>query len=193
MSTGPEPPQPPYDPNQPPGEQPGAPPGEPGTPAQPPGRPPGRPPGPSEPAGPQLGFPQGPGPPPQGYGGQPSPGPPVYGRPGGQWPMRPDEEKIWAIAAHLGPLFLGLIAPLVVWLVFKDRSPFLDRTAKEALNMQISYLVYGAVAGFSLFLLIGLVLLPVVLVAWFVLMIVATIRVASLEDYRYPAIIRLVR
>jgi uncharacterized protein len=182
MSTGPEPPQPPYDPNQPPGEQPGAPPGEPGTPAQPPGRPPG----PSEPAGPHLGFPQAPGPPPQGYGGQPQ----GYG---GQPPMRPDEEKLWAIAAHLGPLFLGLIAPLVVWLVFKDRSPFLDRTAKEALNMQISYLVYGAVAGFSILLLVGLVLLPIVIVAWFVLMIVATFRVASLEDYRYPAIFRLVR
>jgi uncharacterized protein len=107
-------------------------------------------------------------------------------------PLRPDEEKMWAIGAHLGPLVLGLIAPLVVWLVFKDRSRFLDRTGKEALNMQISYLVYGLVAGFSIILLIGIVLVPLVMLAWLVLMIVATVKVANFEDYRYPLIFRLI-
>jgi uncharacterized Tic20 family protein len=106
--------------------------------------------------------------------------------------MRPDEERMWAIGAHLGPLVLGLIAPLVVWLVFKDRSVFLDRTGKEALNMQISYLVYGLVSGFSIILLIGIVLLPLVMLAWLVLMVVATVKIANYEDYRYPLIFRLV-
>jgi uncharacterized protein len=98
--------------------------------------------------------------------------------------MRPDEEKLWAIGAHLGPLVIGFIAPLVVWLVFKDRSRFLDRHGKEALNMQISYLIYFVVAGFSLLLLVGFVLLPVVGVAWLVLMILATVTAANFEDYR---------
>ena len=106
--------------------------------------------------------------------------------------MRPDDEKLWAIGAHLGPLLLGFIAPLIVWLVFRERSAFLDRTGKEALNMQLSYLIYFLVAGFSLILLIGLVLLPVVGIAWLVLMIVATVKVANFEDYRYPAIIRFI-
>ena len=106
--------------------------------------------------------------------------------------MRPDDEKLWAVGAHLGPLVLGFIAPLIVWLVFRERSAFLDRTGKEALNMQLSYLIYFVVAGFSLILLIGLILLPVVGVAWLVLMIIATIKVANLEDYRYPAIFRFV-
>ena len=109
-----------------------------------------------------------------------------------QPPMRPDDEKLWAVGAHLGPLVLGFIAPLIVWLVFRERSAFLDRTGKEALNMQLSYLIYFVVAGFSLILLIGLILLPVVGVAWLVLMIIATIKVANLEDYRYPAIFRFV-
>jgi uncharacterized protein len=144
MSTGPEPPQPPYDPQRP--------------------------------------F----GPPPQGFG------PPPQGYRPGQPPMRPDEEKLWAIGAHLGPLVLGFLAPLIVWLVFRDRSAFLDRTGKEALNMQLSYLVYFFVAGLTVFLLIGLALLPLVGLAWLALMIVATVRVASFEDFRYPAIIRFV-
>jgi uncharacterized protein len=123
---------------------------------------------------------------PPAYGQQPmyAPGPP---------PMRPEDEKLWAIGAHIGPIILGFIAPLVVWLVYKDRSAFLDRTAKEALNMQLSYLVYFLVAGFSVVLLIGILLLPVVGIAWLVLMILATVKVANLEDYRYPAIFRLIK
>jgi uncharacterized Tic20 family protein len=85
-----------------------------------------------------------------------------------------------------------VIAPLVVWLVFKDRSAFLDRTGKEALNMQISYLIYGLVSGFSIVLLVGILLFPVVMLAWLVLMVVATVKVSSLEDYRYPLVIRFV-
>ena len=108
-------------------------------------------------------------------------------------PMRPDEEKLWAIGAHLGPLVLGFIAPLVVWLVYRERSAFLDRSAKEALNMQISYLIYFVVAGLSVIVLIGLILLPIVGVAWLVLMIMATIKVANFEDFRYPAIIRFIK
>ncbi len=173
MSTGPETPQPADD------QQPGS--------VPPPGPPP--PPGYQQPP---PGYQQ----PPPGYQ-QPSPGygqaPPPSGYRPGAPPMRPDEEKLWAIGAHLGPLVLGLIAPLVVWLVFKDRSAFLDRTGKEALNMQISYFIYFCVAAFSILLLIGLVLLPVVGIAWLVLMVVATVKVASFEDYRYPGIIRFIK
>ena len=42
----------------------------------------------------------------------------------------------------------------------------------ESLNFQISYAIYGLVAGFSILLLVGLILLPLVLLAWFVLVIV---------------------
>jgi len=107
--------------------------------------------------------------------------------------VRPDEEKLWAIGAHLGPIVIGFVAPLVVWLVFKDRSAFIGRQAKEALNMQISYLIYFVGAAASIILLIGLLLLPLVGIAWVVLMVVATIKAANFEDYRYPLIIRLIK
>jgi uncharacterized Tic20 family protein len=170
MSTGPEPPQPSDDANRP---------------------------------DPQPGPPPSPGPQPPGYSHPPGYGPPPTSRPGPvpppvsgyapRPPMRPEEEKLWGIGAHLGPLVLGFVAPLVVWLVFKERSGFLDRTGKEALNMQLSYLIYFFAAGLSIFLLIGVILLPLVGLAWFVLMIVATVKVANFEDYRYPAILRFIK
>jgi uncharacterized protein len=119
------------------------------------------------------------------------PGPPGGYRPA-QPPMRQEDEKLWALAAHLGPLVLGFIAPLVVWLVFKDRSTFLDRQGKEALNFQIAYMIYFLVAGVSLLIVVGLVLLPIVGVAWVVFMVLAAISVSRYEDYRYPGIFRVI-
>ena len=121
----------------------------------------------------------------------PPPGPPP-GMPRRAPPMREEDEKLWAIGAHLGPILIGVFAPLIVWLVFKDRSAFLDRQGKEALNMRISYLIYVLVAGLSLLVVIGVVLLPLVGIAWLVLMIIASVKAANYEDYRYPAIFRLV-
>ncbi len=126
--------------------------------------------------------------PPNQPGSPPPPPPGGYGPP----PMRQEDEKLWAIAAHLGPLLLGFIAPLVVWLVFKDRSAFLDRHGKEALNFQIAYLVYFVVAGLSLLLLVGFILLPAVGVAWVVFMILASVQASQYRDYRYPAIFRVI-
>lgn len=155
-----------------------------------PDRPP-PPPGYGQPPPPAPGYQQ----PPPGYGQPPPPGPGYGGPPAGygtNQPMRPDEEKLWAIGAHLGPLLLGFVAPLVVWLVFKDRSAFLDRHGKEALNFQIAYLVYFVVAAFSMIVLIGFLLLPVLAVAWVVLMVLAAVKASQFQDYRYPAIFRVI-
>ena len=52
-------------------------------------------------------------------GQTPPPGSYPPGQPGYPMvrPLRPDEEKLWAVAAQLGPLLLGFLAPLMVWLV----------------------------------------------------------------------------
>ncbi len=154
------------------------PPQEPQEPQQPPGAQ-----GPPQPPGWQGPPP----PPPPGYAGGPPP------RPYAQPPLRPDEEKTWAIAAHLGPLLLGFIAPLVVWLVYRERSMFLDRTGKEALNFQLTLLL-GYLASFVLMcVFIGFVLIFVVYVVGIVFMVLATISVSRFEDYRYPVTIRFIK
>ncbi|CUR54234.1 hypothetical protein NOCA2140057 [metagenome] len=106
--------------------------------------------------------------------------------------MRADEEKTWGILAHAGAFVLGFISPLVVWLIYKDRSAWVDRTAKEALNFQISYAIYLFATGLSIILLIGFVLFPIVLIAYYVFMIIGIVKAASMQDYRFPLILRLV-
>ena len=101
-----------------------------------------------------------------------------------------------ATLSHLSAFitFVGipsLVGPLVVWLLNRD-DPFVEQQAKEALNFNISFLLYGVVAAISIILLVGLIALPVVLVTWFVLVIVAAIKAGNGEDYQYPFTIRFV-
>lgn len=104
------------------------------------------------------------------------------------------ESQNWAVIAHLSALvmFLGipsLVGPLIVWLAKKE-DPYVEAHAREALNFNISYLIYAVVAGISVLLLIGLLALPFVFIAWLVLVVVAGIRAANGEFYRYPVTIR---
>ncbi len=91
-----------------------------------------------------------------------------------------------------GGFILGFVSPLIVWLIFKDRSAWVDRTAKEALNFQISYAIYLFASGISLIILVGIILFPIVIIAYYVFMIIGIVKAASMQDYRFPLILRLV-
>jgi uncharacterized Tic20 family protein len=121
----------------------------------------------------------------------PPPGPgPAYGQ---APPLRPDEERTWAIVGHLVPLVgLGFIAPLVIWLVFRGRGPYLENQAKESLNFQLTLLIAYIVGGVLSVIGIGLIIL---LAAWIVSLvfgIMAAVAVSKYEWYRYPMSIRMV-
>jgi uncharacterized Tic20 family protein len=118
------------------------------------------------------------------------------------------EERTWALAAHIGTLLaayvaLGFLAPLIVLLVKGDSSPFVRRHAVESLNFQISLLIYSLVGGILAFLLVVLtfgigiaVVVPVALVLALVvlwLIILATVKANNGEPYEYPATIRFVK
>ena len=107
------------------------------------------------------------------------------------------DARNWAILSHLSAFvsFVGipsLIGPLAVWLLQRD-DPYVDYHAKEALNFNISFLIYGIVSAVLIIFLIGLILLPAVLITWFVLVIVAAVKAGAGERYRYPLTIRFVR
>ncbi len=110
------------------------------------------------------------------------------------------EERTWGMAAHLAAVvgymgipFGNVIGPLVVWLIKKDASAFVNDQGKEAINAQISYCLYLAVAGLLCFIGIGFVLFPMVYVAGLVFLIVATVQSNEGFRYRYPYIIRFLK
>jgi uncharacterized Tic20 family protein len=127
---------------------------------------------------------------------QPPPPPPGGGAVGP--PLQPDQERLWAMLAHLlsfvaAYLFLGFVAPLIVLLVFGPRSSFVRAHAVESLNFNLTWLLYGIIAVILAFVLIGFLILAVLGIAYVVLVIIASVRANNGQMYRYPATIRFVR
>ncbi|KSW28737.1 hypothetical protein ATM99_10960 [Cellulomonas sp. B6] len=109
--------------------------------------------------------------------------------------MRPDEERTWAILAHVLPLLsLGFVPPLVLWLVFRGRGPFLEHHAKESLNFQLASLLALVVSGVLVVVTFGLAspVLFGLLVVWVVLGVLAAVAASRWEWYRYPLTIRFI-
>ena len=130
-------------------------------------------------------------------GGPPMGGPPAGGPPG-QRPLPPDQERLWGMLAHLlsfvaAYIALGFLAPLIVLLVFGQRSAYVRAHAVESLNFNLTWLLYGIIAVILAFVLIGFLILAILGVAYVVLVIIASVQANNGQMYRYPATIRFVR
>jgi hypothetical protein len=96
------------------------------------------------------------------------------------------------VAGILIPVGGHILGPLVVWLAKRAESPEIDAHGKEALNFQISMLIYNLVAGVLCLVLIGFVLLGVLYLLNIIFVIIAALKAGEGEMYRYPLTIRLV-
>ncbi len=102
-------------------------------------------------------------------------------------------DRLLVVLSHLSALFgVGLLLPLIVYLVKKDDAPAVATQACEALNFHISVILYAIACIPLVFLLIGIPLLIALSVATFVLSIVAAVRASENAPWRYPLTLRLV-
>jgi uncharacterized Tic20 family protein len=161
-TTPPEPPGPPSD-------------GDDNRPSAPPPPPPG-----------DAGYAPPPPPPAAGYG-TPPPGAPAPGT-FGSGQLSQQDERMWAMLAHIGAVVLGFIAPLIVLLVQGEKSPFTRANAVESLNFQISLLIVGIPLT-----IITCGLGAVIFLVGIVFEIIGGIQANNGTAYRYPAAIRLVK
>ncbi|MFA4028390.1 MAG: hypothetical protein GDYSWBUE_000270 [Candidatus Fervidibacterota bacterium] len=106
-----------------------------------------------------------------------------------------DEERLWAMLGHLLALlgyvaWIGAyIAPLVIYLVYKDKSQFVAFHALQSLFFQLSLLVVGVVCALLIltivFACVAIPLLILVSVGALVYIIVAAIKAYNGELFEY--------
>lgn len=108
-------------------------------------------------------------------------------------PLNASEASMWNLLSTLGPLIGGFIAPLITYLVVKDRDNSVRRIAVAAFNGQIAYFIYTMVAAFSIVLLVGIILLPVVVIANLVFIVLSTLAGQRNEPYDYPLAIKFIK
>lgn len=108
------------------------------------------------------------------------------------------DERTWAIVTHAAAFvgfvfpFGNILGPLLIWAIKKNDSAFVDENGINAINFQITWTILLLLAALSVFVLIGLLLLPLVAVAWFVLVIIAIIRASNDEVYEYPLTLEII-
>lgn len=104
-----------------------------------------------------------------------------------------NDDKNIAMLAHLLGIFTGFVGALVIWLVKKDTSSYIDDQAKEALNFQITVAIGLCAAWVMAFILIGFLLVPAIVLANFIFCILAAMASSKGQAYRYPFALRLVK
>lgn len=109
--------------------------------------------------------------------------------------MQPDyiptsDEKTLAILSHILTLVAPILAPLIIYLVKKNESRFVEWHAKESLNFQITVAIIVIILFITV---IGILFAWIVGIISLVLVIVATIRASEGKLYRYPFSIRLIK
>lgn len=67
--------------------------------------------------------------------------PPSPQQPPLQQPLSEGEEQGWGVGMHLSAFVAWGIAPLVMWLLFRSRSPMLDEHGRTTLNWHITLIV----------------------------------------------------
>ena len=109
------------------------------------------------------------------------------------------EHRMWATFCHLAGLlsltgipFAGVIGPLIIWLLKKDQSSFINDQGREAINFQLTLCLYTLIAAVLCIVLIGVPLLIGLALYELVFVLIACVRSNEGEQYRYPLTIRLV-
>lgn len=118
-------------------------------------------------------------------------------------PLSPAQERTWGMLTHvavgaatvLSAGFLGFVAAFVVYLMYKDRGPFVRHNAANAMNIQINALIWVVIIGIFGLITIGLgwflfAVIPVVMV---VLHALAAIQASNGEWYNPPFTIRFIK
>jgi len=116
-------------------------------------------------------------------------------------PVNPpmSQARTWDMLCHLSALagyvipFGNVIGPVIIWQIKKTEFPSVDEHGKEAVNFQISVLIYTFVSILLTFVLIGIPLLVATVIGNLVLIVIATIKANNGEAYRYPLTIRFIK
>ncbi|HVJ47326.1 MAG TPA: DUF4870 domain-containing protein [Luteolibacter sp.] len=131
----------------------------------------------------------------------PPPIPMQLGVPHGHHPPTTADDRSMAMLCHLLTILTGFIGPLILWLVKKDTSPFVNHHGKEALNFQITMFLVSLIVviasvvialvtlGTGIFLLFPIFMVFPILIL--VAEIMACVAANRGEWYRYPCCIRI--
>lgn len=112
---------------------------------------------------------------------------------------RSKDERTWGMLCHILSLAglvipLGsVIGPLVMWLIKKEESHFVDTQGKESLNFQLTILVAVLMCIPLAFIIIGIPIAILLSILSIVFPIMGGIKANEGKNYKYPYSIKFIR
>ncbi|HVO32566.1 MAG TPA: DUF4870 domain-containing protein [Elusimicrobiota bacterium] len=105
----------------------------------------------------------------------------------------------WALICHVAGLALyigipfgNILVPWMIWWLKKDGDAAVNVQGREAINFNLSFTLYGVLAGLLCYVVVGFVLLPLVIVAHIALIAQAILNSNKGQPVRYPLTLRFI-
>jgi len=131
-----------------------------------------------------------------GPGSLPTAAPSAAGVALGQGKLGESDEKTMGMLSHILGAVTSFVGPLIIWMIKKDESPFVNDQGKEALNFQITVVIAYVVSIIMSFIpvvqCVAFVFYPAVWVASLVFSILGGLEANKGKAYRYPFALRLI-
>ena len=111
----------------------------------------------------------------------------------------PESERNWAMLCHLSSFagyffpFGGVIGPLICWLSKKDESEWVNINGRNSLNFHLSMLLYIVLAAPLCLIIIGIPIIFALVTLKLICVIIASVKAAKGELFRYPLSIPFVQ
>ncbi|MCS0499249.1 DUF4870 domain-containing protein [Protaetiibacter mangrovi] len=106
--------------------------------------------------------------------------------------MSPADQRLWSTLTHVGGILFSWLAPLITYLVLKDRGAFVRAHTATALNFQLTLLIAYIVGSVLSVIIIGFLVLLAAWVLSIIFGIMAAIAANKGEFYTYPMSIKFV-
>jgi len=117
---------------------------------------------------------------------------PTYGAQA-QAPVSPSDARMWSLFAHLGGIFFFFVPSLIIYVIYKDRDPFIRRHALQALNFQIIVAIAFMISWIlTMVFFVFFFLWPAVWICMVIFSIIAAMAANKGEEYTYPMIPQMV-
>ncbi|QYJ79073.1 DUF4870 domain-containing protein [Shewanella acanthi] len=88
--------------------------------------------------------------------------------------------------------FGSILGPLILWLMKRDESAFVDRCGRSCLNFKLSMLVYVLIGAVLAIIGIGVILLLALAALDLICTVIGMIKASEGQVYRYPLTIKFI-
>ncbi|MBI1249648.1 DUF4870 domain-containing protein [bacterium] len=103
------------------------------------------------------------------------------------------DDRNLAVLCHVLGFFSWILGPVIIWILLKDKSPFIDFHGKQAINFQITLTIAAMISVVLVCVYIGLLLMLAVVVVEIVYIVIASLKAQQGEYYVIPVAIQFLR